>query len=517
MLLNIKKKYIYFAIIVAFVLFAGYFGTQQKTPVFETGKVVRTDLVYEVSVTGRVEPAKSVTLAFEKGGRVGAVYAEVGDFVKQGQAIVVLSNSDMVAQLDQAKATLVAEEAVLADLISGSRPEEKAIYESKVLQAKNAVMDAEIGFKNKILDAFIKTEDAVRNKTDVMFSNPLISSVQFSLTTQYSQKKILLETKRPELEKMLNNWSDSQNSFTNTGDAVSFSDTAENVLNEVLQYLENLAFIVNNLSATSNLSQTTLDTYKSNVSTARTNVSTALTNLLTASNTLNSYKSALVIAENELLLNNAGASKESLDAERARVASARANVDNFTAQLSKTFIISPISGTITEQHAKVGEILTSGLPVVSIISSSHFEVTTNIPEADISRITLGDIASITLDSYGDSVVFPAVITKIDPGETILQGVATYKTTLSFVKQDDRLRPGMTANVNILTEEKNGVLAISTRSIIQNSEGLPSVRVANSEGGFDLVPIVTGMRGSSGQTEVISGLDEGQEIILLVNS
>src|SRR3989338_5600628 len=99
----------------------------------------------EVSVTGKVEPAQSVDLAFEKSARVSEMKVEVGDRVIAGQILSSLENSDILAQmseayakLDSAKAGLLQYEAALAsqkakldELVRGTRKEEIVLAETK--------------------------------------------------------------------------------------------------------------------------------------------------------------------------------------------------------------------------------------------------------------------------------------------------------------------------------------------------------------------------------------------------
>ena len=133
-----------------------------------------------------------------------------------------------------------------------------------------------------------------------------------------------------------------------------------------------------------------------------------------------------------------------------------------------------------------------------------------MPEADIAKIKIGNTAEVTLDAYPD-VFFKATVTKIDPAETVIEGVATYKTTLQFSQNDSRIRSGMTANTDIEGEKREDVLVIPARAIKQK-EGKKIVEILDGEVTRD-VEIETGLRGSSGDIEVVSGLKEGDEIRL----
>jgi multidrug efflux pump subunit AcrA (membrane-fusion protein) len=113
------------------------------------------------------------------------------------------------------------------------------------------------------------------------------------------------------------------------------------------------------------------------------------------------------------------------------------------------------------------------------------------------------------------VDFPAKVVMIDPAETVLEGVPTYKVTLQFIVPDARIRSGMTANLEILTHEAAGVLEIPYRAIAVNATST-TVRLVSKDGkSYAAVPIVTGLKGSDGTIEVVSGLSVGDKVVTYV--
>jgi multidrug efflux pump subunit AcrA (membrane-fusion protein) len=125
---------------------------------------------------------------------------------------------------------------------------------------------------------------------------------------------------------------------------------------------------------------------------------------------------------------------------------------------------------------------------------------------------------VTYDAFGSDKIFKGVITKIDPSSTFVSGVVNYKITAS-VEKVDNLRPGMTANMTIKVKEKNHVLVIPSRSILIDTEGKKTVRlITNTKNKkFKEVPITTGLEGDGGMVEVTSGLNEGDEFVVLIKT
>jgi len=510
-----KQVFIFLILLVIGFLAYLYFNKSPASP-YEFVIVSKTNLIDEISVTGRVKPSQDTNLAFEKSGKISAVYVEVGDTVYLGQILASISNADLVANLSQAKANLETEEIRLDELKKGTRPEEIKISESKFNSAVISLEDAKNGLYNKIQDAYTKSDDAIKNKVDQFIYNAKTSSPVLSFSTNL-QLKNDIETKRVSIGSLLASWKQSMDSIDQDKVNQAIEDSKNN-LDEMNSFLNKVSNAVNELSPSSSISQSTIDTYKANVSTARTNVNTAKTNLLSAEEKLRSTESSLLIVENELLLKKAGATPEAILTQESKIRSARANVDNIEAQIAKTVIYSPITGIVTRQDFKAGEITSANVTSISLISKEKFKVEANIPEADIARVKIGNNAQITLDAYGDDELFEAMVATIDPAETMIEGVATYKTTLEFVDGNGKIKSGMTANIDILSSKKEGVLVIPARAI-NNRDGKKTVNILQEGADGETlieVEIETGLKGSEGLVEITSGLDEGDKVVTFIN-
>lgn len=492
------KPYAYYlaGVVIIIALTWYYFGSSGKTQL-ETSIVKRGELIQEVSVTGKVKPAASVNLGFDKGGRIDGANVKVGDRVLPGQTLVLIYNADLVSELREAEAGLKSEEAKLEDLKKGTRPEDIKIEEAKV-------EDARQGLSDYIQDSYTKADDAIHNKVDQFFSNPRSSNPQINFST-FSQLEADLKSGRIAVEGRFKSWSVSLLKINSDSNMYVFSAEALENLRFIKSYLDTVSIAINSLETSPALSQTQINSYKSDVSTARTNINTAINNV-------SGGTSGLKIAESELSKSLAGNTAEEILVQEAGVEKAIANVSNIKAQLSKTIISSPLKGIITKQDAKVGEIVSGSSPVVSVISDASFQIEANLPEADVSKVKVGNSAKLTLDAYGNDFIFEAKVIAIDPAETVIEGVSTYKITLEFNKEDERIKSGLTANIDILAEKKEGVLAVPQRAVL-TQDGSKIVRVERDDGRVDEVKVELGLSGSDGKVEILSGLEEGIKVII----
>lgn len=202
--------------------------------------------------------------------------------------------------------------------------------------------------------------------------------------------------------------------------------------------------------------------------------------------------------------------KKSVEVQQAALLAAQAGVRSAQAELAKMIIRAPFDGIIANQDVEVGDLAKPGVPIVTLITNKDiFEIQAFASEQDIAKIKIGDKADVTLDAYGNAIVFAAQVTAIDPGETIQNGAPTYKVTFVFSEGDDRIKSGMNANVLLKTDERKDVVLVPQSSIISR-DGKQFVLV--SENGTEQEKeVIIGITGIDGMTEIQSGLSLGEYI------
>lgn len=511
----IKKPIVIISFIIVIVIIIGYtYFNREDVKTYDFIVAKRGDLIQEVSVTGKVNPTESVDLAFEKSGKVNQVLVKVGQKVETGQILIVLESAELLAQLREAEANVKIQLAKLDELKQGTQPEEIQVQKVKVAGVKVALEDAKKNFVDKLQDAYTKADDAIRNKADQFFTNPLATSPQLAIIIMDYQLKTDIEWRRSVLESVLKTWQVSLANLTVNSDFIPYLEVANKNLEQVKSFFDKVALAINNPNnLVSGSGESIPMSWKSNVSTARSNINTATSNLTAAEEKLKKTESDLALAEQELTLKKAGTIKEQIVAQEAQLEKSKANLQYYQAQLAKTILHTPFNGIITTQDAKVGEIVLANSNIVSIISEADFEIEANIPEADIAKIKVGNSARLTLDAYGQDIIFQARIIKIDPAETIIEGVTTYRITLQFDAEDERIRSSMTANIDIRTSMLEGVIAIPQRAIISKN-GEKIVRVVQDDY-IEEIKVTIGLIGKDGMVEVIQGLSEGDQIITFI--
>ena len=197
------------------------------------------------------------------------------------------------------------------------------------------------------------------------------------------------------------------------------------------------------------------------------------------------------------------------DLADANVAQAAAAVSVARANLIGTDIVAPISGTISQMDAKVGQTAVGGATLVSIISPNAYEIEAGVPETSIGKVALNNIVDITFDALPGET-FQGTVFYIDPAETVTQGVVDYKIKVSLNSSDTRIRSGLTANLAIRTRHKDAVALLPQYAILQNDQGT-YVEVMQGKNVINL-PVTLGIQDEKGNVEIVSGVQKGDQVL-----
>lgn len=502
-----------YALIAALVLGGAWFALSGRSAgIGDTVTVVPGDFLEQITVAGEVKAAQEVELGFEQSGRVSAVYASVGQIVSAGSALASLSSAELSASVLQKQAALEIQQAKLDGLKAGAQPADIAASQAAVDKAQQDLVNMYASISDTLSDGFAKGTDAVQTQLNGFFSNADTNNPQLTYTTSDSQSATDAATLRVKSRAELSAWSIELASIS----PASQSAILEAALPKGLAHLSIIRTLVQDviktLNSETNLSATTLATYKTSAADALSEVNTAITDLNDISQDIASQKIAVAQLQAQLEFKRAGSTAHDIAAQQASVNSAAADVASAQAQLAKSTLRAPFSGTVTKMDAKVGQVVSPDAAVVSLMSNGIFQIETFIPEVAIAQVEVGDQASTTLDAYGPDAVFSTHVVAIDPAQTMKNGVATYKTTLQFDAADSRIRPGMTANAIITTSLVRDALSVPLGAVFQKGsvsyvQVQQGKEVMNRE--ITLAPSATAL----GNVRVLTGLQSGDIVLL----
>lgn len=212
---------------------------------------------------------------------------------------------------------------------------------------------------------------------------------------------------------------------------------------------------------------------------------------------------------------------------KEQVASSKENVQRAQTNLGYATITSPIDGTVISKSVEEGQTVAASFNTPELFTIAkdltNMQVVANVDEADIGGVKEGDRVTFTVDSYPDDT-FEGTVKQVRLEATTTNNVVTYEVVISAPNADLKLKPGLTANVTIYTQERSGVLAVANKALrftptketvgkdmkIVDCKGKNKVWTLNGNT-LTAHPVTIGQ--SDGiNTEITKGLKQGDKIV-----
>jgi HlyD family secretion protein len=220
---------------------------------------------------------------------------------------------------------------------------------------------------------------------------------------------------------------------------------------------------------------------------------------------------------------------------RAEVKRAEATLSQLREQLSYTTIIAPIDGIVLSRDVEIGDAVSSILVmgsaatlVMTIGDTREVYVKGKVDESDIGKVFLGQPARIRVESFKDKTflgkvtrispfkdkTFLGKVTRISPMGVEKDNVTTFEVRVSINNPGGELKAMMTANAEMILEEHKNVLNVPESSLIYDQNKSASVEIPDPKrkDGKSKVAVQAGISNGA-KTEILSGLSEGQQVVL----
>ncbi len=551
-----------------------YFHTSSGSVQYTTQAAAKTTITVSVSGSGQVSELNSIDLKPGLGTSntiISKVNFKTGDQVKAGDVIAVLDQKNSQSSLNQAVASLASAKANLANVLAGPTALDIKIQQSSIAQAEqnynNALTSLDLTKKSTALSIAqaqktlndlitlnppsIKRDSAINTtesqltsvKTTLDSENKILTDdvakyvigsqdpVSFTTAqTDYSQAIDLLNTAYNSLNIAQQNESD-----TNISTAVS---DAVNALNKTLDSENNLYNALQGTVSGSQISQTQIDSYKSSsagainslnsgissVQSARQTLTDAITSaqnsfdnanfsatsqLNSAQNQVQSSYNSWQSAKDQLAKLTAPATAQAIASARSQVTSAQAQLEQAQNNLDNTVIAAPFAGQIAAMNSQVGDQVSGSTVIAALIANQEIAVL-SLNEVDAAKVKVGDKVITTFDAV-DGLSITGKVAQIDELGTVAQGVVSYTVKVNFDTQDDRVKPDMSANCEIITDVATDVLAVPNAAVKTDSSGNSYVQMLDGSGQPQNKTVVVGIANDS-MTEITSGLNEGDKVV-----
>lgn len=210
--------------------------------------------------------------------------------------------------------------------------------------------------------------------------------------------------------------------------------------------------------------------------------------------------------------------------KEAQIKQAEALLQQAKIDLDYTKIISSVDGTVISREVEVGQTVAASFNTPTLFNVAEdltkMQIEASVVEADIAKVKEGQKVEFSVDSFPDEI-FEGVVTQVRNNPITTSNVVTYQVIIEIDNKDLKIKPGMTANVNIITAEKQDVLLVPNKALrFYTTDANGEVKRYKDKGIWLLkngkperVNIVTGVADDD-RTEIVSGfVKEGETVIL----
>ncbi|MDQ2706659.1 MAG: biotin/lipoyl-binding protein [Actinomycetota bacterium] len=517
-----------------------------------TARVERGMVATKVSASGALASISSQNLGFPKGAPLKEVNVKVGDVVKAGQVLAKLDDFTFQQLLNQQQAQLNNQQALLNKLTGGNTVEQA----KRSLDQSQDILDA----TRKNVDAQQRLDDATVNRTQIADDNAQRQQQQAQRNLDFCRSHGP-SAMSPAPPVGGSNLPGTSPSYRGTSPSYLGPGVSGVIPNQSTGRPDRDGVLGRNPGDAYSPQQGGADPCTAQVESlnlARTNAINAKTAAVQARKQRNvdqtqgqvSIEQAKqTVVTNKNNLDTAGNDNPAnIDAQRALVANAVALVVTARRDVEDTVLRAPLDGTIATINGAVGEFvgseaaLTSQAPgtsaaipgvgaaatstqnqvsistngsrnggaFITLNNVDTFQVVVPFVESDAAKVSVNQPVEVTFDAIPD-LTRQGKVLSIAPAGTDISGVTNYYATVVLTETDPRLRDGQTAAANVLTSSKDNVLVVPNNAVTKQG-GKSFVSTPGPGGQPVQTPFQPGVVGDD-KTEVLSGLSEGQEIIL----
>ena len=484
-----KKKWWLVALAVVLVAVVGYVGfgiwrrfSAQRAmlgaPAEETAVVERGTLMVTINASGSLAPSTEVSLSFPAGGLVAEVLVEEGQQVEAGQPLVRLATDDLELQVTQAELALRQAELQADDLSLQVTQAEISLRQAELqLEALLEPADqTDIAEAQDAADQAAASQRLARIGYDAALSSVLVNESLADAQSAYDEALRVYEY-------WLDRYEEDDVDYWYVHNAKEDLDDAQLELKRARQQADQ------ELQSASNDLAQAADTYSQ--------AQSDLESLLDGTDARDIETARLDVDQARASLEQARLQLR--DAAQFEVDQAQASLEQARLLQDQATLTAPVAGTVTVLDAQPGEMASAGQAAVVLSDLATLEVSINLDETDVARVTVGQEALVMVDAFAD-VVLAGLVAYIAPTAETQSGVVLYPVTIRLASNGAStsgssstgkglpVRAGMTADVDIVTVSQENALIVPLRAIM-SIEGQSYVmrQVADDQDGTPTSP------------------------------
>jgi len=503
-----KEICIVAVVLIAAAAFYSYKKSHAQASVrYITGAATTQTITSSIDSTGQITASQQLDLKPQSSGTVVSVNVKQGQEVKAGTVIATLDERSANNQILSARASVAQAQTNYDKVAAGISSDDAALAKLSLDSAQKALDKAKSDYDNTITvqqQAVSKAQTTLLNSGLTLTTQDIASNAGVTLSGTYTgttegQYNITLYQAMDGLHYIVSGLS-TQTGLLVRGVALPSGNGLYLTISQNGSIYSSANWTIDVPNKTSSSYQTNLLAYTS----AQTSQQQAIAQ---AQNAIDSAQSNLTQAQIQYNQKIAPPSSADVESAKAQLASAQTALANAETAYANNIIKAPFDGVVAKLDVQVGDSASAANAVATLVTKQQLaEISLN--EVDAVKIKVGQKANMTFDAI-DGLNMTGSVVEIDTIGTVSQGVVSYSAKVALDTQDDRIKPGMSVNVSIITDVATDVLAVPSSAVKTDANGSYVQILVN--GKPQNVAVTTGISNDS-DTEIKSGLTDNQQII-----
>ncbi|MDE0197991.1 MAG: efflux RND transporter periplasmic adaptor subunit [Caldilineaceae bacterium] len=448
--------------------------------------------VDKVTAAGNIELVDTEKVVAQLNGYVEEVLVEVGDVVSSGDLLVALERGELRRAVDQARINLTSAELQLENLLASAAAAEIAAAEADLKSAQENLAEVQDGASEGALAAARSSASSAWARYNDLLDGAG-ENERIQLAAAVENAHVAVQEAQTEYDKIA--WRED----------VGMTRQSAQLQQATISYESALAAYE---EAVAPASQADLQSALSQAQTAQ----QQLDDLLAGPTAVNIAAAEAQVAAAQSRLDTLVRGADETDIELARLSIEQAQLTLLEAKLDliRVELVAPAAGTVLRVNVDESDRISAGTVAITIADLSQLQLTIDVAEVDIPKISVGQLADITLDAFPESV-FAGMISAIEPSSSAQEGVISYPVTVRLIDEAlTGVRPGMTAVATLRSETADARWLVPTAAIRENN----GETVVIKRKGEEVLPVVVVVEGVQGEWTVVRSthLQNGDEVI-----
>ena len=448
--------------------------------------------VDRVTAAGNIELVDTTQVVAQVNGYVEEVLVEVGDVISSGDLLVALDRDDLRRAVDQARINLVSAELQLENLLAASNTAEIAAAEADLKSAQENLAEVQNGASDRELAAARSNATSAWARYNSLLDGAS-ENERIQLAAAVENARVAMQEAQTEYDKVA--WRED----------VGMTRQAAQLQQTTIAYESALAAYEEAVAPAS----------KSDLYSALSQAQTAqdqLDDLLAGPTAANIAAAEAQVAAAQSRLDTLLRGADETDIELAQLAIDQAQLTLLEARINlvNAELVAPAAGAVLRVNVDESDRISAGTVAITLADLSQLQLTVNVAEVDIPKISVGQLADVTIDAF-PSTEFAGMISNIEPSSSAQQGVINYPVTVRLIDESlTNVRPGMTAVATLRSEMADARWLVPTPAIQENN-GETVVIVTNGE---QPLPVTVTVEGIQGEWTVVRStqLQSGDEVM-----